>query len=399
MEAIRAAARRREADAVRDLLRHRARDRVRARLPAARRAADPRLASSTPTTATRSSPSTFRAMGPTLRSLCPATCDGISADPAGDLGQLVAQLRAQAAAGVRLRRARPLAPGHDRPARAAGPDVRHRLHPAAARARADRRPRRAGRRRRAAGAPDPRVSALDELGSPRDFSTARYATVCETTPLPWDPGHADRPAAARSPQQRIAALPAGAFAPFDAAGRGRGRDRPLPALAGRPARRPRPPRRAVSHRADADPPGRRGPAHAAGVVGRTSPPASRARSGFVDPRHRALDGQRPARLRRRRDPALRPRRQAADALQADPHRRAGGRSRARSRSSRSPACPGYSRKVGRTLRASRPPPDDLLLILSPAHLRAAAAACAAARGRSRGDRLVLRDYQAVTGVT
>ena len=36
-------ARRREADAVRDLLRHRARDRLRARLPAARRAADPRL--------------------------------------------------------------------------------------------------------------------------------------------------------------------------------------------------------------------------------------------------------------------------------------------------------------------------------------------------------------------
>ena len=57
-------------------------------------------------------------------------------------------------------------------------------------------------------------SSLDELGSPRDFSTARYATVCETEPMPWDPGTpiAQRPAVV---QQRIAALPPDTFAPFD----------------------------------------------------------------------------------------------------------------------------------------------------------------------------------------
>ena len=40
--------------------------------------------------------------------------------------------------------------------------------------------------------------------------------MCETTPLPWDPGTPidQRPAVV---QQRIAAAPAGAFAPFDPA--------------------------------------------------------------------------------------------------------------------------------------------------------------------------------------
>ena len=46
----------------------------------------------------------FRAMGPSLRSLCPDRCRGISADPAADLTQLVAQRAGDAAAGVRLRR-------------------------------------------------------------------------------------------------------------------------------------------------------------------------------------------------------------------------------------------------------------------------------------------------------
>ena len=94
---------------------------------------------------------------------------------------------------------------------------------------------RAGRRRRAARPPDPRGRArYDDLGSPRDFSTARYATICETTPLPWDPGTPidQRPAVT---QQRIAALPAERVRAVRPAGRRRGRDRPLPALAGRPA--------------------------------------------------------------------------------------------------------------------------------------------------------------------
>ena len=50
---------------------------------------------------------------------------------------------------------------------------------------------------------------------PRDFSAARYAVVCEETPLPWPRGTglADRFAIARD---RALALPGSAFAPFDA---------------------------------------------------------------------------------------------------------------------------------------------------------------------------------------
>ena len=57
----------------------------------------------------------FRAMGPTLRSLCPDRCRGISADPAADLDAARGADPRRAAAGVRLRRAGALAPGHDRP--------------------------------------------------------------------------------------------------------------------------------------------------------------------------------------------------------------------------------------------------------------------------------------------
>ena len=38
---------------------------------------------------------TFRAMSPSLKSLCPGHCRGISADPGADLGTLVARLRAK----------------------------------------------------------------------------------------------------------------------------------------------------------------------------------------------------------------------------------------------------------------------------------------------------------------
>ena len=57
---------------------------------------------------------------------------------------------------------------------------------------------------------------LEGFGSPRDFSVARYATVCETTPLPWDPGTPIEQRAAIT-QQRIAALTPATFAPFDPA--------------------------------------------------------------------------------------------------------------------------------------------------------------------------------------
>ena len=58
------------------------------------------------------------------------------------------------------------------------------------------------------------ASVFDDLGPASEFSAARYADVCEETPLPWDPGTPvdQRPAVA---QQRLAALGSDAFAPFD----------------------------------------------------------------------------------------------------------------------------------------------------------------------------------------
>jgi hypothetical protein len=55
---------------------------------------------------------------------------------------------------------------------------------------------------------------LAALPSPQSFSSARYATVCEETPLPWDATTpiGDRLAEAR---RRAAALGPAAFAPFD----------------------------------------------------------------------------------------------------------------------------------------------------------------------------------------
>src|SRR3954452_1220977 len=155
----------------------------------------------------------FRAMSPSLRSLCPAHCETISADPGADLAKLVAQLRGkslQAFAYDGLGRSHRIKIGpvalldlmfssdYASPLRA--------LVPAAV---------------KAALAGDGallariirEVSRYDDLGSPRDFSTARYSTVCETTPLPWDPG---TPMDQRETvtRQRIAALPPNAFAPL-----------------------------------------------------------------------------------------------------------------------------------------------------------------------------------------
>jgi pimeloyl-ACP methyl ester carboxylesterase len=158
--------------------------------------------------------STFRAMSPTLQSLCPGHCSGISTNPGGDLGQLVAQLRTKSM----VERAyddhgrshkvtiTPLALFDLMLGTDYIPPLRAML-PIAVRSALE-----------GDGALLARMirdsSALDVLGSPRDFSVARYATVCETDPLPWDPGTPidQRPAVV---QQRIGALPAGTFAPFD----------------------------------------------------------------------------------------------------------------------------------------------------------------------------------------
>ena len=160
--------------------------------------------------------STFRAMSPDAAVAVPGPLRAGSAPtPASDLGQLVAQLRAEADDGARLRRPRPLAQGHRSPPLDLFdlmlvtdyiPPLRAIL-PIAVRSALE-----------GDGALLARMirdsCALDVLGSPRDFSTARYATVCETEPMPWDPGTPidQRPAVV---QQRIAALPANTFAPFD----------------------------------------------------------------------------------------------------------------------------------------------------------------------------------------
>ena len=157
---------------------------------------------------------TFRAMSPSLKSLCPVHCRGLAPDPGAELAQLVAKVRAkrvQANAYDASGRAHRVLIGPTTlldlmlqsdylpPLRAMLPIATHAALGGdyALLARIIRESKR-----------------LESLGSPRDFSVARYSTVCETTALPWDPGTPidQRPA---TTQQRIAALPANTFAPFD----------------------------------------------------------------------------------------------------------------------------------------------------------------------------------------
>jgi pimeloyl-ACP methyl ester carboxylesterase len=156
----------------------------------------------------------FRAMGPSLASLCPDPC--VSADPGADLAALTARLRSAPLRGVWFdarghRRAGTLRPtaiadllydaDYD-PALRAGV-------PMAVRAALD----------NGDAGPMLRLLAAARAYSlplaPRYFSAARYAAICEETPLPWPRGTppADRAAVAR---ERALALPGSAFAPFDA---------------------------------------------------------------------------------------------------------------------------------------------------------------------------------------
>ena len=158
----------------------------------------------------------FRAMGPSLRALCPAGCAGVTPDPAADLAALVARLRAAPLRGRRHgadgRRHR----GAVTPVALAdlmydadyNPALRAGL-PVAVRAALDH--REAGLLLRLMHA----AKAFALPSRPRVFSAARYATVCEETPLPWPRG---TPLAARLAvaRERALALPASAFAPFDA---------------------------------------------------------------------------------------------------------------------------------------------------------------------------------------
>ena len=154
----------------------------------------------------------YRAMAATLKALCPARC--VSADPAGDLARLVERLRRAPMHGLvyRLR-------GGPRRATLTGlglsdlmfdsdynPAVRAGI-PAAVRAALDH------------GDPAPLLrlahsaEGLASLPGPREFSAARYAAVCEETPLPWP---RSTPFAAREGLAEAEAdrLGPGAFFPF-----------------------------------------------------------------------------------------------------------------------------------------------------------------------------------------
>ncbi len=176
----------------------------------------------------------FRAMTPTLRALCPDACAGLTPDPAADLAALVARLRRAPLRGTWYTARGERRRGTVTPIALAdlmydadyNPALRAAL-PVAVRAALDHDDAALLLRLL-------RVSDSYALRSPpREFSAARYATVCEDTPLPWPRGTPldQRLAVARA---QALALPPEAFRPFDARGRVRRRDRPLPALAGSP---------------------------------------------------------------------------------------------------------------------------------------------------------------------
>jgi pimeloyl-ACP methyl ester carboxylesterase len=205
----------------------------------------------------------YRAMAATLKALCPARC--VSADPAADLARLVERLRRAPMRGLvyRLR-------GGPRRTTLTGlglsdlvfdsdynPAVRAGI-PAAVRAALDH------------GDPAPllrlehNAEGLASLPGPREFSAARYAAVCEETPLPWprSAGFGVREALAQAEADRLG--PA-AFFPVRLRRGARRRDRPLPALGRRVARAGA--GRRVSGSAVTDPPGWGRPADAPGRLG------------------------------------------------------------------------------------------------------------------------------------
>ena len=338
----------------------------------------------------------FRAIAPSLRSLCPARCRGLSDDPGGELGRLVAQLRAQ-----------PLqAFAYDRLGRSHRVDVTptalydlllvtdylpslRAAVPAAVRAGLN-----------GDGAPLARLirasRALEGYGSPREFSVARYATVCETTPLPWDPGTPVELRAAAT-QQRLGALAPDAFAPFDAAIVTedeidlclRWPDVPRPAAAVTPPPYPAVPTLILQGHEDL-----RTPPEASRNVASRIPGARRivirgvGHATVSDPRTCATDailrfvsGRTPPRTCRRVGTGV-------PAVASPP--RTFGELR---------AVRGYPRTVGRTLRAVLATLDDLELVLSPMTLPSEGGGLRGGSWAIQGQRLRLRDYQAVTGVT
>jgi len=156
----------------------------------------------------------YQAMGPTLAALCPDRCDGVSGDPAADLALLADRLRA-----APLRGATYGPRGRRRPGTLTAlalsdlmfdsdynPAIRAGI-PVAVRAALDNRD----------PAPLLRLvnaaAELSRLPPARVFSAARYATVCEETPLPWPRGAPFGERAQRAREQ-AATLGPGAFFPF-----------------------------------------------------------------------------------------------------------------------------------------------------------------------------------------
>ena len=199
-------------------------------------------------------------------SLCPAGCRGISDRPrAPTSAKLVAQLRAKPLHGVRLRRAGRARTRHDR-RRSRSLDLMFDADyipplragvPAAVQAAL------AGDGALLAAARSREGEPLDDLGPPARLLDRPLRHRLRDDAAAVGPRHADR-AAWRGRAQRIAALAAGRVRAVRRRDRGRP-TRSTSACAGRTSRaRRRPPPAALSDRPDADPPGRRGPAHAAG---------------------------------------------------------------------------------------------------------------------------------------
>ena len=156
----------------------------------------------------------YRAMGLSLAALCPARCRGVSADPAGDLARLADRLRAAPMRGLVYGMR-----GRKRPATLTAlglsdlmfdadynPAIRAGI-PVGVRAALDNHD--PGPLLRLAAA----AADLSSLPGPRTFSAARYATVCEETPLPWPRGAPFGERAARA-QAEADRLGRGAFLPF-----------------------------------------------------------------------------------------------------------------------------------------------------------------------------------------
>src|SRR3954468_11850270 len=341
--------------------------------------------------------STFRARAPSLQSLCPGRCRGISDNPGDDLGQLVAQLRRKPMSALayddrgRAHKVQitPLAlldlmlvTDYIPPLRA--------IMPIATRSALE-----------GDGALLARMirdsSVLDVLGSPRDFSTARYATVCESDPLPWDPGTPidQRPAVVR---QRIGALPANAFAPFDPSvvvGDEidlclRWPDVPRPASAAAPLPYPTVPTLILQGGEDLRTPPEVSARVAARIPGsvRLVVPGT-GHSTVSDPRtcsqkaiDRFISGKPLPKSPCRRIPTGIP--DVLGAPKAFSSLRISG---------------GLPARIGRTVSALGATLDDLRLVVSPAALATSGGGLRGGSWAIRGDRLVLKRYEAVSGVT